>query len=131
MPPYRRLLLFALVSLIAMSGCASIGVRTGAYSERAPIYPATAVNVGLVTYVVSEPFVGQRDHDAQEGLVYLFFPLAIVDIPFGFALDTLLLPLDIYELLRTKPVESPPETLMMSGEQMTGAGKAATRRGGQ
>ena len=36
--------------------------------------------------------------DAQEGLVFLFAPAAILDLPFAIALDTLLLPYDIYTL---------------------------------
>ncbi len=126
MPLSRRLLLFA-VSLIALSGCASIGVRTGAYSERLPVYPATAIDVCLVSYVVSEPFIGQTDYDAQHGLVYLFFPLAIVDIPLALGLDTLLLPLDIYELLRKKSVEIPPEAPPKGSEELTDTRKGASR----
>ncbi len=99
------ILMFLLTSPI---GCASIGVRTGGYSKRAAIYPATAVDVGIMSYVAAKPFTALSDHppelDAQEGLIYLFLPVSIVDLPLAVALDTVLLPYDIHKS-RTKKAE--------------------------
>ena len=100
--------LIALLLIACNIGCASVAVRTAAYSERAPIYPATAADVGIVSYVVIRPFISYDDPtipvDAQEGLVYLFAPVSIIDLPLAVALDTLLLPYDIYRW-RNKPAE--------------------------
>lgn len=100
--------LIALLLIACNIGCASVGVRTGAYSERAAIYPATAIDAGIVSYVVIRPFIPYVDPtfspDAQEGLVYLFAPVSIIDLPLAVALDTLLLPYDIYRL-RNKQAE--------------------------
>ncbi|MBX3450210.1 MAG: YceK/YidQ family lipoprotein [Planctomycetaceae bacterium] len=123
------LVIIPLLLSFAQTGCASLGVRTGMYSERADLYPATAVDAGVVAYVATRPFASQMDPtftpDAQEGLVYLFLPASIIDLPFAVAVDTLLLPYDIHkarkrqsdhdakvESLRTAgPVPVPPPTL--------------------
>ena len=98
----------ALLLIACNISCASVGVRTGAYSERAAIYPATAVDAGVVSYVVTRPFIPYVDPtfspDAQEGLVYLLAPASIIDLPLAVALDTLLLPYDIHRL-RNKQAE--------------------------
>ncbi|WP_010584708.1 YceK/YidQ family lipoprotein [Schlesneria paludicola] len=82
--------------------CASIGVRTGAYDNRCAIYPATTNDVGTVCYAAAMPFRSSLDPtfspDAQDGLVYLFAPVAIIDFPLAVAVDTLLLPYDIHKL---------------------------------
>jgi uncharacterized protein YceK len=98
----RRLPLMAMLLLTAQLGCASVAVRTGGYSERTAVYPATAVNLAVIAFVATEPFGSWNDSffppDAQQGLVYLFLPVSIVDLPIAVALDTLLLPFDLYEL---------------------------------
>jgi uncharacterized protein YceK len=123
------LVIIPLLLFFAPTGCASLGVRTGMYSERADLYPATAVDAGILTYVVTKPFISQLDPtfspDAQEGLVYLFVPASIIDLPFAVAVDTLLLPYDLHKARERKsdrdakieslrsagPVPVPPPTL--------------------
>jgi uncharacterized protein YceK len=99
---HRSLGMIAWLGIAANVGCASIGVRTGAYSKRAPVYPAISADAGLISYAVSRPFLPMMDPtfapDAQEGLVYLFLPVALIDLPIALTLDTLLLPLDVYKL---------------------------------
>ncbi len=123
------LVIIPLLLFFTHAGCASVGVRTGMYSERADLYPATAVDAGILAYVVTRPFISASDpassQDGQEGIVYLFVPASIIDLPFAVAVDTLLLPYDIHkarkrqsdhdakvESLRTAgPVPVPPPTL--------------------
>lgn len=102
MHPFHLLILMLL--LMSHLGCASVGFRMGAYSRRAPIYPATAVDVCVISHVVAKPFLSlfgpSFDSDAQEGLMYLVFPGSIVDLPAAVAVDTLLLPYDLYKFRR-------------------------------
>lgn len=98
----RHLILISLLTTV--TGCASLGVRLGSYSdqrsERPILYPTTSTDVGVVSYVLARPFKTFTDPsftpDAQEGLVYLHLPFSIVDLPVAAALDTVLLPYDIY-----------------------------------
>ena len=95
-----------LISLLAtVTGCASLGVRLGSYSdhsnERPILYPATSTDIGVVSYVLARPFKKFTDPsftpDAQEGIVYLHLPISIVDLPVAVAIDTVLLPYDIHK----------------------------------
>jgi len=36
--------------------------------------------------------------DPQEGLVFLFWPVAVIDLPLAITVDTLFLPYDIYKI---------------------------------
>ena len=97
--------------LFSNVSCASIGVRTGAHGDnRCPIYPATINDIGTVSYAVAMPFRSSLDPtfgpDAQDGLVYLFAPLAIIDFPLAVAVDTVLLPYDIHKLSKKHRVGS-------------------------
>lgn len=123
------LVIVPLLLLIMSAGCASVGVRTGMYSGRADLYPATAVDAGILAYVAKRPFISQWDPtfspDAQEGIVYLFVPASIIDLPLAVAVDTLLLPYDLHKARKRKsdhdatieslrkagPVPVPPPTL--------------------
>ena len=92
------------ISLILSNvSCASIGVRTGAYDgKQCPIYPATTNDVYAVYFAVAMPFKPSLDptfsSDPQDGLVYVFAPMAIIDFPLAIAVDTLLLPYDIHKI---------------------------------
>lgn len=91
----------AVVTLILLNaGCASIGVRTGAYQNRCLIFPATANDIGTVCHAVSMPFRSLNDvtqmNDPQDGIVYMFAPVAICDLPLAVIVDTLFLPRDIF-----------------------------------
>ena len=92
---------FAAVPLLAIqAGCASWLVRAeGAYSSRTEIYPATAIDVGTVYHAVTGPF-DPHAADPQDGLVYLFLPAAIVDLPLALVVDTVLLPHDLHKSSR-------------------------------
>lgn len=92
---------FATVPLLAIqAGCARWLVRAeGAYSSRTEIYPATAIDVGTVYYAATWPF-NPHATDPQDGLVYLFLPAAIVDLPLALVVDTVLLPHDFRESSR-------------------------------
>lgn len=107
--PIHRLLTILL--LVSSFSCASIGVRTGAYSDRTALYPATAVDAAAVSYVATRPFISSVDPkfrpDAQEGLIYLFLPASIIDLPIAIALDTLLLPYDIYRYRNRNADQNP------------------------
>ncbi len=100
------------ISLLAtVTGCGSLGVRLGSYSDRSSerpiLYPATSTDVALVSYVLARPFKQFTDPsfspDAQEGIVYLYFPFSIVDLPFAVALDTVLLPYDVQRRITYVP----------------------------
>lgn len=91
----------AIPLLVLQSGCASWLVRSeGAYSHRADIYPATTIDVGVVSQAVTQPFVPPVDSDAQDGLVYVILSVAIVDLPLAVVADTILLPHDLRESFR-------------------------------
>ncbi|HEY4261511.1 MAG TPA: YceK/YidQ family lipoprotein [Schlesneria sp.] len=98
---------FITIFLIASNcGCASVGFRTGAYGDSATIYPATRSDAGNISYVVSRPFRRvdpTTEVDAQEGLAYLFAPVALIDLPLAVTVDTLLLPYDLYKLRNKDP----------------------------
>lgn len=105
---------FAAGLLIACSaGCASVGVRSGWYSERAAVYPATTVDAGVVAFVAAYPFRPYTERwfppDAQEGLVFLFLPASIIDLPVAIVVDTLFLPIDVYRL-RKKETDAESES---------------------
>lgn len=80
----------------------------GSYSERSDLYPATKVDLAVISYVAAYPFVRHNDPtfaaDAQSGIVFLFLPGSIIDLPFAIALDTVMLPYDIHN--SSKPIES-------------------------
>lgn len=104
----RGLQQIAMLLICVPVGCASVAVRTGAYSERTAIYPATAVDLTVIAFAVTEPFGSWNDSyfppDAQDGLVYLFLPVSIVDLPIAMAVDTVLLPYDVHQSRRkTEP----------------------------
>ena len=99
----KRHSILLLVTICACSGCgASIGVRIGAYDDSPPvgIYPATRGDLGLIAYAVimpfRDPYSTRFPPDAQDGLVYVFLPISIVDLPLAIAADTVFLPYDIY-----------------------------------
>ena len=97
------ILLITILIITSNAGCASVAVRTGAYTDRLPLYPATAADVGLVSYVVARPFIPLFDPtfspDAQEAIVYVLLPIAVIDFPLAVAVDTVCLPYDIHKLL--------------------------------
>jgi uncharacterized protein YceK len=95
-----RFCLAATPLLAIQAGCASWLVRAeGVYSSRTELYPATAIDVATVYHSVTLPF-NPHATDPQEGLVYLFLPAAIVDLPFALVVDTVLLPHDLRESSR-------------------------------
>jgi hypothetical protein len=71
---------------------------------------------------VARPFISSIDPtytpDAQEGLVYLFFPGSIVDFPVAVAIDTLLLPYDIYKLRKKRSDEIRQDSTTGSGVKL-------------
>lgn len=110
--------LFTIALILSNVGCASIGIRTGVYKNQCAIYPATVNDAGTVCYAAALPFRTSLDPafmpDAQDGLVYVFAPVAIIDFPLAVALDTVFLPFDIHKLLKRRrddsgfvPYESP------------------------
>jgi len=77
-------------------------VRAGAYKRTADIYPATAVDTGVLYSAVTMPFQIAGDSDAQDGLVYLFVPAAVVDLPIALVVDTAYLPHDLRKAARRR-----------------------------
>ena len=104
-----------MISVLAtLNGCASVGYRLEAYQDRKyrpPIvYPATAIDLGVVSYVLSRPIKPFTDPsfspDAQEGVVFAILPFSVVDLPLAVLIDTVCLPYDVHRRLKYEP-ESP------------------------
>jgi uncharacterized protein YceK len=104
-------LMIVLLGFASQTGCASVGVRLGGYTRQAAIYPATSVDIGLISHVAKQPCRASdptsSSVDAQAGLVYLLVPGAIVDLPMAVVLDTLMLAYDLQKA-RSKQADSIP-----------------------
>ena len=84
------------LAFLSLCSCVSIAVRLESRNGDPPrIYPGTVVNVGLISEI-KPPLKGyQGFYGLTVALSRLFGGIAIIDFPFSFVLDTVLLPTDL------------------------------------
>ena len=95
--------------VLLSTGCMSmrsVGYRIDGHTgepEQEPfphfIYDAAAWDIKTITYPLWMPSLYSRGLyklDAQEGVIWVMIPFAIVDLPFAIVVDTLLFPYDAY-----------------------------------
>ena len=86
--------------LCAGSGCASIGVKTASLppnpTDPRYIYAGVQVDLTCMAYGAGTLILGKGMTTGPRPFGLLFISLGLIDMPFSFAADTLLLPYDVY-----------------------------------
>ena len=92
------------------AGCASFMAHndymTGESQEPPiPVYPGTVMDCGGIVVGVTAPVVAPFSEEIAVWHV-VFAPLALIDLPFSFVMDTLYLPSDITGFVVNRPYEA-------------------------
>ena len=92
---------FFLVLLVGLSGCVSLGQHFDSNGHVPPgVYPGLRSDVKFLT---KDVFSQRGGMDALLDSVEPFLiPVALVDIPLSFGMDTLLLPVDVFKSVGKK-----------------------------
>lgn len=108
-----RMLKLIFIALIAsqISGCISVINRTTmgpGHLYYPPVYPGTISSLNTI-FPSDEAQCGRNSNESNRQLCIKFLhdigrPLAMVDLPFSFVLDTLLLPVDAAIYLTQEPI---------------------------
>ena len=92
--------LMGAASIVTMSGCATTFVRSKSTADPQHVYPATALDAQFFwkSGINGEPLFVTADPNARNGPgVRLAYGVgAFVVLPFSIALDTILLPIDLF-----------------------------------